>query len=61
MLIKDNHTINLKKTGCYSLQCLGFVQASKENYLVGRFDKTSIYGGDMIEIRLSIIQVISIP
>jgi len=50
----------LKKTGCYNLQCPGFVQTSKDKYLGGRFDRTSIVGGEMIEIKLSITQVISI-
>jgi len=59
--VENWQTGNLKKPGCYNLQCPGFVQTSKVQYLGGRFDRTSIVGGEMIEITLSITQVISIP
>ncbi|WJX63971.1 hypothetical protein P8452_48800 [Trifolium repens] len=49
-------TDHFKKTGCINLLCSGFVQTSKQNYLGGQFDKTSIYGGTMVDITISIIQ-----
>ncbi|XP_058744794.1 protein neprosin-like [Vicia villosa] len=49
-------TDNFKTTGCFNLQCSGFVQTSPRNYLGGRFENTSIYGGHMIEITISITQ-----
>ncbi|KAI5434538.1 uncharacterized protein LOC127121183 [Lathyrus oleraceus] len=49
-------TDNFKKTGCYNLQCSGFVQTSKNLLLGGHFDKTSIPNGEMIEIEISIFQ-----
>ncbi|GAU14131.1 hypothetical protein TSUD_169560 [Trifolium subterraneum] len=50
------HTDNFKKTVCFNLLCSGFVQTSTQIYLGGRFDNTSIYGGVMTEITLSIVQ-----
>ncbi|XP_027187913.1 protein neprosin-like [Cicer arietinum] len=47
---------NFKNTGCYNLLCSGFVQTSKSYYLGAPFAKTSIYGGEMFEIAISIIQ-----
>ncbi|XP_058744796.1 protein neprosin-like [Vicia villosa] len=47
---------NFKKTGCYNLQCPGFVQTSSDSQLGGRFDKTSTQNGEMIQIEISIYQ-----
>ncbi|TKY56706.1 hypothetical protein E2542_SST21152 [Spatholobus suberectus] len=45
-----------KKTGCYNMLCPGFVQTHKGYYLGARIDNTSIYGGTMIEVAISISQ-----
>ncbi|CAK8538110.1 unnamed protein product [Lathyrus sativus] len=44
------------KTGCYNLQCPGFVQTNRDAHLGGRFDKTSTQNGEMVEIEISIYQ-----
>ncbi|KAI5434769.1 hypothetical protein KIW84_021547 [Lathyrus oleraceus] len=50
------HTDNFKNTGCFNLQCSGFVQTSKNNYLGGRFVNTSVIDGRIIEMTISITQ-----
>ncbi|CAK8538009.1 unnamed protein product [Lathyrus sativus] len=47
---------NFKNTGCFNVQCPGFVQTSKEDYLGGKIGSTSVYGGAMVEMTLSISQ-----
>ncbi|RDX60296.1 hypothetical protein CR513_61573, partial [Mucuna pruriens] len=49
----------IKKTGCYNIQCPGFVQTNKYKYLGFRVNNTSIYGGTMIETKISIFQDVS--
>ncbi|XP_050908515.1 uncharacterized protein LOC127122176 [Lathyrus oleraceus] len=49
-------TDNFKNTGCFNLQCSGFVQTSKNNYLGGRFVNTSVIDGRIIEMTISITQ-----
>jgi hypothetical protein len=46
------------KTGCYNMLCSGFVQTDQSYHLGGRVTKTSTYGGEMIEMPISIYQVI---
>ncbi|XP_061374670.1 protein neprosin-like [Gastrolobium bilobum] len=41
---------NSKKTGCFNVQCPGFVQTDKEIYLGALVDNTSTYGGKMFVI-----------
>ncbi|XP_014503032.2 uncharacterized protein LOC106763348 [Vigna radiata var. radiata] len=45
---------NFKKTGCYNVHCSGFVQTDPAKYLGSIVDKTSTYGGEMIEHPMSI-------
>ncbi|RZB70112.1 hypothetical protein D0Y65_039419 [Glycine soja] len=47
---------NYEKTGCFNMQCPGFVQTNKRIYLGTRVDITSIYGGRTIETNVSITQ-----
>ncbi|KAH1214607.1 hypothetical protein GmHk_14G042300 [Glycine max] len=47
---------NYQKTGCFNMQCPGFVQTNKRIYLGTRVDITSIYGGRTIETNVSITQ-----
>ncbi|ESW13948.1 hypothetical protein PHAVU_008G240000, partial [Phaseolus vulgaris] len=47
---------NYKKTGCYNLYCSGFVQIHPQKYIGSRVEKTSVYGGTMIELIISITQ-----
>ncbi|XP_058746492.1 protein neprosin-like, partial [Vicia villosa] len=49
-------TDNFKNTGCFNLQCLGFVQISRQNYLGGNILNTSIYDGRTFEMTISITQ-----
>ncbi|XP_058744753.1 protein neprosin-like isoform X1 [Vicia villosa] len=49
-------TDNFKNKGCFNLQCSGFVQTSRKNYLGGRFVNTSVIDGRMIEMKMSIVQ-----
>ncbi|XP_014503016.1 uncharacterized protein LOC106763330 [Vigna radiata var. radiata] len=49
---KDNY----KKTGCYNVQCPGFVQIDRKNHLGSYFPTTSIYGGPIQEVLISITQ-----
>ncbi|XP_058766089.1 protein neprosin-like [Vicia villosa] len=49
-------TDNFKNTGCFNLLCPGFVQTSQTNYLGGQFSNTSIHGGPIIAITMSISQ-----
>ena len=48
---------NFKQTGCYNLQCSGFVQISQDNFIGSRLSNTSVYGGRLIEIAISITMV----
>ncbi|KAK7372292.1 hypothetical protein VNO80_05667 [Phaseolus coccineus] len=50
------HSDNYKKTGCYNLYCLGFVQIHPQKYIGSQVDQTSIYDGTMIELIISITQ-----
>ncbi|RZB70113.1 hypothetical protein D0Y65_039419 [Glycine soja] len=50
------HRDNYEKTGCFNMQCPGFVQTNKRIYLGTRVDITSIYGGRTIETNVSITQ-----
>ncbi|XP_047171844.1 uncharacterized protein LOC124839942 [Vigna umbellata] len=47
---------NFKKTGCYNVQCRGFVQIDKKNFLGGYFPKVGTYGGPTYEVLISITQ-----
>ncbi|XP_027368488.1 uncharacterized protein LOC113874464 [Abrus precatorius] len=47
---------NFKKTGCYNYHCQGFVQTDNQIYLGTRAEKTSVYGGDIYEVSISITQ-----
>ncbi|TKY56070.1 hypothetical protein E2542_SST20504 [Spatholobus suberectus] len=47
---------NFKKTGCFNIRCPGFVQTSKVHYLGARVRNTSIYGGIMFDLAVSISQ-----
>ncbi|XP_027368489.1 uncharacterized protein LOC113874465 [Abrus precatorius] len=47
---------NFKKTGCYNYHCQGFVQTDNRIYLGTRAEKTSVYGGDIYEVSISLIQ-----
>ncbi|KHN39468.1 hypothetical protein glysoja_016855 [Glycine soja] len=47
---------NYKQTGCFNMQCPGFVQTHKGIYLGTRVDNTSIYGGTIVEANVSIAQ-----
>ncbi|CAK8537996.1 unnamed protein product [Lathyrus sativus] len=49
-------TDNFKNTGCFNLQCSGFVQTNTKNYLGGRFVDTSVIDGQMIDMTISIVQ-----
>ncbi|KOM47055.1 hypothetical protein LR48_Vigan07g075900 [Vigna angularis] len=51
LLQRDNH----KKTGCYNLQCSGFVQIHGEQYIGAIVPRTSV-GGTIIEYTFSISQ-----
>ncbi|XP_057439878.1 uncharacterized protein LOC130731620 [Lotus japonicus] len=46
---------NFKRTGCYNLQCPGFVQIDRQLH-VGIATKTSTYGGDTEELDFSLSQ-----
>lgn len=48
---------NFGQTGCYNLRCPGFVQTHPGFYLGYRANKTSTYGGEILEIGLSITLV----
>jgi len=52
---------NFKHTGCYDLQCSGFVQVNQFHYIGSRMSKTSIYGNTSIESTISITMVMLIP
>ncbi|XP_061374669.1 protein neprosin-like [Gastrolobium bilobum] len=45
-----------KKTGCYNVQCRGFVQTNPQIYLGSRVTDSSIYNGLMIETAFSLQQ-----
>ncbi|XP_027941024.1 uncharacterized protein LOC114194812 [Vigna unguiculata] len=45
---------NFKQTGCYNLQCSGFVQISQDNFIGSQLHKISVYGGQMADITISI-------
>ncbi|KOM48598.1 hypothetical protein LR48_Vigan07g230200 [Vigna angularis] len=47
-------TDNFDKTGCYNLQCPGFVQTHPYMFLGSRVGKVSIYGGRSIETNFTI-------
>ncbi|XP_022642953.1 uncharacterized protein LOC106774694 [Vigna radiata var. radiata] len=47
---------NYKKTGCYNIECAGFVQTSKELYPGIRLGNLSVYGGPTYAASLSISQ-----
>jgi hypothetical protein len=46
------------KTGCYNLLCPGFAQTDESYHIGGPIAKTSTYGGEMVEMPISIHQVI---
>ncbi|XP_014496708.1 uncharacterized protein LOC106758285 [Vigna radiata var. radiata] len=48
---------NFKKTGCYNVQCRGFVQIDKKNFLGGYFPNVGTYGGPTYEVLISITQI----
>ncbi|CAJ2633856.1 unnamed protein product [Trifolium pratense] len=45
---------DFKSTGCYNMLCKGFVQTDRSYYLGSRIRKTSTYGGEMIEMSISL-------
>jgi hypothetical protein len=47
-----------KNTGCYNLECPGFVQISKNVVLGGPLSPTSTYNGQQFDIKLTIWKVI---
>ncbi|XP_045820385.1 uncharacterized protein LOC123913623 [Trifolium pratense] len=48
-------TVNdFKSTGCYNMLCKGFVQTDRSYYLGSRIRRTSTYGGEMIEMPISL-------
>ncbi|XP_027368487.1 uncharacterized protein LOC113874463 [Abrus precatorius] len=47
---------NFKKTGCYNYHCPGFVQTDDQIHLGTRAEETSVYGGDIYEVSIAIIQ-----
>lgn len=55
--LKMMQSDGFKKTGCYNINCPGFVQTHPGNYLGSRVENTSIYGGTMIEFDIFIFQV----
>ncbi|CAJ2633853.1 unnamed protein product [Trifolium pratense] len=62
-LYRDDHSTyfyalwtsdNFKSTGCYDMLCKGFVQTDRSYYLGSRIRRTSTYGGEMIEMPISL-------
>jgi len=47
------------KNGCYNMMCPGFVQTNRAYFLGSRVVKTSTYGGEMVELPIALLQVIS--
>ncbi|WJX64844.1 hypothetical protein P8452_49578 [Trifolium repens] len=45
---------NFKSIGCYNMLCKGFVQTDRSYYLGSRIRRTSTYGGEMIEMPISL-------
>ncbi|KAK2431807.1 hypothetical protein P8452_44911 [Trifolium repens] len=45
---------NFKNIGCYNMLCKGFVQTDRSYYLGSRIRRTSTYGGEMIEMPISL-------
>ncbi|KAI5445825.1 hypothetical protein KIW84_013892 [Lathyrus oleraceus] len=50
------HSDGFVRTGCYNLQCRGFVQIHSQYHIGAVVSKTSVYGGDMVEMPISIVQ-----
>ncbi|KAK2377962.1 hypothetical protein QL285_078577 [Trifolium repens] len=48
------HSDNFKSIGCYNMLCKGFVQTDRSYYLGSRIRRTSTYGGEMIEMPISL-------
>ncbi|KAK2453582.1 hypothetical protein QL285_001250 [Trifolium repens] len=46
---------NFKKTGCYNVQCQGFVQIESHYYVGGVIPKVSVYGGPMVDMPINIL------
>ncbi|CAK8531945.1 unnamed protein product [Lathyrus sativus] len=44
------------KTGCYNVQCQGFVQTNSQYHIGTVIPQTSVYGGDIVEMPVSIVQ-----
>ncbi|CAI8589841.1 unnamed protein product [Vicia faba] len=47
---------NYVKTGCYNTQCQGFVQTHRQYHIGAPVQKTSVYGGEMVDMPISIDQ-----
>ncbi|KAJ1391143.1 hypothetical protein SESBI_36905 [Sesbania bispinosa] len=50
------HSDNFKKTGCYNVLSPGFVQTDTEYYIGSPVAKTSVYGGEMVQLSVSLLQ-----
>ncbi|KAL4281968.1 hypothetical protein GQ457_03G041270 [Hibiscus cannabinus] len=51
----NNHESDgYQKTGCYNLECPGFVQTNNKLSLGGKIEPISQYGGDQFELRIYI-------
>ncbi|CAJ2664050.1 unnamed protein product [Trifolium pratense] len=50
------HSDNFKKTGCYNMQCQGFVQVDSQFHIGGAVSNVSVYGGPMSDLPITIFQ-----
>ncbi|XP_058753263.1 protein neprosin-like, partial [Vicia villosa] len=44
------------KTGCYNYLCRGFVQTNRQYHIGAAVPKTSVYGGDIVDMPITIVQ-----
>jgi len=57
-LLRQNIQSDNVKAGCFNTRCSGFIQTSRAFFVGSRVANTSTYGGTMIELKISLIQVI---